>query len=242
MATTVAIMSPARATLKYHIGRLGPAKWNKINKGEDEEYRSNLFRTCREAVNTPFPLGPFPAVISGKGWVRLQLDPDLPLPYLRIQNGYELKIEVPKKPKFFKLYLFKEYFDETKLEMVARKKPTSSINLSGKKLKQIILDEKDNWPKYKKWRASQKYYHFKEKGLLEPGMPECPEDPAALLMNLSRSEPTAQQTSENGPKARPQRSKEATTRRYHPPSGQPAPTRSKSNCVRHCARNSRKQN
>ena len=48
----------------------------------------------------------------------MQLDPDLPIPYLRIQNGYELKLEVPKKPKFFKLYLFKEYFDETKLEMV----------------------------------------------------------------------------------------------------------------------------
>ena len=91
------------------------------------------------------------------------MDPDLPIPYLRIQNGYELKLEVPKKPKFFKLYLFKEYFDETKLEMVVRKKPTSCIHLSGKKLKQIILDEKVNWPKYKKWRATQKYYHFKEK-------------------------------------------------------------------------------
>ena len=213
MATTKSAMSPPTTTLNYHIGRLGPAKWNKINKAEDEELRTTLFRTCREAVNTPFPLGPFPAVIVGHGWVRLELDPDLPLPYLRIQNGYELKLEVPKKTKFFKVYVFKERFDGNKVEMVVPKKPTLVIHLSTKKVKQIILDEKENWPKYKKWWARQKYLNFKEKGLLGPGMPEYPEDPIALLMNLSRSDSSAQQTSEDG--KRPQRSKEATTRRYH---------------------------
>ena len=103
METTTAQMSPPIATLNYHIGRLGSASWNKINKAEDEQYRKKIFNTCKAAVHTPFPLGPFPAVILGHGWVRLELDPDLPLPYLRIQNGYELKLEVPKKPKFFKL-------------------------------------------------------------------------------------------------------------------------------------------
>ena len=137
-------MSPPRATVDYHIGRLGPATWKKINKAEDEEFRKTLFNTCREAVHTPFPLGPFPAVILVKGWVRVELNPDLPLPYLRIQNGYELKLEVPKKTKFFKVYLFKEYFDDTKLEMMCRRQPTTSIYLSAKKLKQIILDEKQN--------------------------------------------------------------------------------------------------
>ena len=90
------------------------------------------------------------------------MDPDLPLPYLRIQNGYELKLEVPKKTKFFKVYLFKEYFDDTKLEMVVQKKPTASIHLSGKKLKQLILHEKDNWP-----AGPSKVLPLQRKGLIE---------------------------------------------------------------------------
>ena len=137
-------MSPPTATLNYHIGRLGSAKWNIINKAEDEEFRATLFRTVRESVKTPFPLGPFPAVILGHGWARLELDPDLPLPYLRIQNGYELRLEVPKKTKFFKVYVFKEHFDDKTAEMVVPKKPTLVIHLSPKKVKQIILDEKKN--------------------------------------------------------------------------------------------------
>jgi len=124
-------MSPRKATLKYHIGRLGPANWKRINKGDDEEYRAILFRTCREAIKSPFPLGPYPALIQGRGWVRMELSPDPPHPYLRIQNGYELQLEVPKKAKFFKVFLYKEYFDRNKLEMVIRRTPTASIYLHG---------------------------------------------------------------------------------------------------------------
>ena len=111
-------MSQRKPTLKYHIGRLGTANWKRINKGEDEEYRVILFRTCKETNNEPIPLGPYPAFVQGLGQVQMELSPDPPHPYLRIQNGYELKLEVPKKSKFFKIYLYKEHFDDKKLEMV----------------------------------------------------------------------------------------------------------------------------
>ena len=64
-----------------------------------------MFTTCREAIKTPIPLGPYPSFVQGSGWVRIELSPDQPHPYLRIQNGYDLKLEVPKKPKFFKVSL-----------------------------------------------------------------------------------------------------------------------------------------
>ena len=98
-------MSQLKPTLKYHIGRLGTANWRRIYKGEDEEYRATLFRTCKEAINTPIPVGPYPAFVQGTGWVQMKLSPDPPHLYLRIQNGYELKLEVPKKSKFFTVYL-----------------------------------------------------------------------------------------------------------------------------------------
>ena len=88
---------PAQINVELPHRTSWPAKWNIINKAEDQEYRSNLFHTCREVVNTPFPLIPFPAVILVKGWVRVQLDPDPPVPYLRIQKWYELKLEVPNQ-------------------------------------------------------------------------------------------------------------------------------------------------
>ena len=83
----------------------------------------------------------------------MELSPDPPHPYLRIENGYELQLEVPKKPKLFKVYLYKEYFDDEKLEMVIRRSPTSFIHLHGDKVEQITLDEKENWPKYDDWEA-----------------------------------------------------------------------------------------
>ena len=75
-------------------------------------------RTCKEVFNAPIPLDPYPAFVQGTGWVQMKLNPDPPHPYLCIQNGYELKLEVPKKSKFFKIYLYKEHFDDKKLEMV----------------------------------------------------------------------------------------------------------------------------
>ena len=141
-------MSKSFCTIKLPIGPLSPDRQAAYDALSPEEKREHKKKVDMQ-VNKQVPLGPYPCLWKGCGWVKLWFHDDCVLRYTFYKQGIGLDIAIESKRASGTVTMLgrSEVYDaktgSLKLQPDFWKKQVSVT-----KAKQIVRQEKKNWPLY----------------------------------------------------------------------------------------------